>query len=194
MDTDSFLNTFLSMASRRGIPEVMFSDNGGNFVKTGKELKGLVNQMDQEEIKQTTANRGVQWSFNPLAEPHFGGVHEIMVKAAKKAIKNILGDADINDEELVTAFVSAEGLINSRPLTHQSSHPADNIPLTPNYFLYRQLGGTLAPESVDETPFNLKKRWQQVQELIRHFWQCWLKEWIPCLNSCKKWNGEKDDF
>ena len=172
----------------------MFSDNGGNFVKVDKELKDLVNQLDQEKIKQATANKGVQWSLNPPAELHFGGVHEIMVKAAKKAIKNILGNADINDEELVTISVGAEGLINSRPLTYQSSHPADDVPLTPNHFLYGQLGGTFAPDSVDETQFNLKKRWRRVQELIRHFWQRWLKEWIPSLNSRKKWNSEKDDF
>ena len=105
-----------------------------------------------------------------------------------------MGNADINDEELVTAFVGAEGFINSRPLTYQSSHPADDVPLTPNHFLYGQLGGTFAPDSVDGTQFNLKKRWRRVQELIRHFWQHWLKEWIPSLNSRKKWNSEKDDL
>ena len=30
--------------------------------------------------------------------------------------------------------------------------------------------------------------------MIRHFWQRWSKEWIPSLNSRKKWNSEKDDF
>ena len=44
------------MESRRGIPEVMFSDNGGNFVKPAKELKDLMNQLDREKIKHTTAN------------------------------------------------------------------------------------------------------------------------------------------
>ena len=138
MDTDSFLSAISRMASRRGIPEVMFSDNGGNFVKADKELKDLVNQVDQEKIKQTKANRGVQWSFNPPGAPNCGGVHEIMVKAAKKAIKYILGNADINDKELVTVFVGVEGLINSRPLAYQSSYPADDVPLTPNHFLYGQ--------------------------------------------------------
>ena len=194
MDTDSFLNAFSRMTSRRGLPEVMFSDDGRNFVKANKELQDLVNQLDQEKIKQKIANKGVQWSFNPPAAPHFGGAHEIMVKAAKKSIKNILGNADINDEELMTAFVGAESLINSRPLTYQSSHPGDDVPLTPNHFLFGQLGGHFAPDSVDETKFNLKKRWRRVQELIRHFWQRWLKEWIPSLNSRKKWNNEKDDF
>ena len=105
-------------------------------MKVDKELKYLVNQLDQEKIKQTTANKGVQWSFNPPAAPHFGGVHEIMVKAAKNTIRNILRGADINYEELATAFVGAEGLINGRPLTYQLSRPADKVPLTPNHFLY----------------------------------------------------------
>ena len=105
IDTDSFLNAFSRMASRRGIPEVMISDDGGNFVKADRELKDLVNQLNQGKIKQTRANKGVQWSFNPTGAPHFGGVYEIMVKAAKKGIKNILANADINDEELVTALL-----------------------------------------------------------------------------------------
>ena len=40
----------------------------------------------------------------------------LMDKAAKKVVKNMLENPDINDKELVTAFVGAEGLINSRPL------------------------------------------------------------------------------
>ena len=90
MDTDLLLNAFSRMASRRDIPEVMFSDSGGDFLKADKELKNLVNQLDQDKIKLTTASKGVQWSFNPPAASHFGRVHEIMVKAAKKAIKNKL--------------------------------------------------------------------------------------------------------
>ena len=46
----------------------------------------------------------------------------------------------LNDEELVAVFIGAEGLINRRPLTYQSSHSADDVPLTSNYFLYGQLG------------------------------------------------------
>ena len=32
--------------------------------------------------------------------PHFGGVFETMIKAAKRAIIAILGNADVTDEEL----------------------------------------------------------------------------------------------
>ena len=73
-----------------------------------------------------------------------------MVKATKKTIKipHILENKYINDEELVTAFVGVEGLINSRPLTYQSSHSADDDPLTSNHFLYGQLGGRFSPGSL----------------------------------------------
>ena len=59
MDTDSFLNGFLRMASRRSIPEVMFSDNGGNFVKADKELKDLVNQLGQENQVDSSRQRSL---------------------------------------------------------------------------------------------------------------------------------------
>ena len=92
-----------------------------------------------------------------------------MVKSAKKAIKAIFGQADINDKELMTAIVGAEGLINSQPLTYQSANHADDVPLTPNYFLLWQIGGQFAAMSVDETQYSPRKRWRRVQELVRHF-------------------------
>jgi hypothetical protein len=50
-----------------------------------------------------------------------------------------------------TVVTGAEALINSRPLTYQSVHPNDDVPLTPNHFLHGQMGGIFAPETVDET-------------------------------------------
>ena len=187
LDTDSFLNAFYRMASRRGLPEEMYSDNGTNFKGADAELKSLVRELDENKIYQSIANKGVTWYFNPPLASHFGGVHETMIKSAKKAIKAILGKADINDEELTTAMIGAEGLINSRPLTYQSANPADDVPLTPNHFLHGQIGGHFAPTSCDETDFNPRKRWRRIQELVRHFWSRWMREWLPGLNARQKW-------
>ena len=169
LSTDSFLNAFYRMASRRGLPDEVYSDNGTNFVGADRDLQALLAQVEGNKIKESVANKGVKWHFNPPLAPHFGGAHESMVKSAKKAIKAILGQADINDEELMTAIVGAEGLINSRPLTYQSANHADDVPLTPNHFLHGQIGGQFAPMSVDETQYSPRKRWRRVQELVRHF-------------------------
>ena len=170
LDTDAFLNAFYRMASRRGAPEEMYSDNGTNFKGADNELRLLVAQLDNEKVKETIANKGVTWHFNPAFAPHFGGVHETMIKSAKRAIHAILGNADVNDEELMTAIIGAGALINSRPLTYQSADPSDDAPLTPNHFLHGQVGGQFAPTSMDETDFNPRKRWRRIQELVRHFW------------------------
>ena len=41
-NTDSFLNAMYRMASRRGLMEEMYSDNGTNFRAADKELKSLI--------------------------------------------------------------------------------------------------------------------------------------------------------
>ena len=55
--------------------------------------------------------------FNPPSAPHFGGVFECMVKAAKKALYAVLGTSDATDEELITACAGVESLLNSRVQT-----------------------------------------------------------------------------
>ena len=194
LDCDLFLNAFARMASRRGLPLEVISDNGKNFIAADRELKELVEALDDDVVRRSLANRGVTWKFNPPLAPHFGGVHEIMIKAAKQAIKSVLGDADVTDEMLTTAFTCAEGLINARPLTYQTANPSDTTPLTPNHFLMGQVGGQFAPESVDIEGFNPRKRWRQVQELVRQFWKRWLTEWVPTLNARRKWLRERRDL
>lgn len=118
LDTGSFLNAFYRMVSRRGLHKEAISDNGTNFVDCNNELMELVGLLDHKKIQQSTTNLGVKWHFNPPLAAHFGGVHEIMIKAAKRALYAVIGSADVTDEEMMTAFAGAEALINSRPLTY----------------------------------------------------------------------------
>ena len=92
-----------------------------------------------------------------------------MIKSTKRAITAILNNADVKNEELMTAFCGAEALINLRPLTYQSANVKDNVPLTPNHFLHSQMGGQFAPEVIDEVAYDPKRRWRRVQELVRYF-------------------------
>ena len=94
---------------------------------------------------------GIKWRFNPPLAPHFGGAHESMIKAAKKVVQAVLGNADVTDEELSMASTGAESLITSCPLTYQSANASDNIPLNHNHFLYGRVGGQFAPTIVDES-------------------------------------------
>ena len=100
----------------------------------------------------------------------------------------------VNDEELITEFARVESLLNSRPLTYQSSDPRDDVPLTPNHFLHGQMGGQLAPESVETTPLHPCQRWRKAQGIISRVCRRWLKECIPTLSSRPKWTSEFRDL
>ena len=50
--------------------------------------------MDTKKIQDQTASKEVKWCFNLPLAPHYGGVHEAMIEAAKKAIRAILSNAD----------------------------------------------------------------------------------------------------
>ena len=71
--------------------------------------------------------------------PHFGGVFEVMIKAAKEAAVTILENPDVTDEELMTVFTGTEALINSRPLTYQSANPQDDASQDDTYPLASQI-------------------------------------------------------
>ncbi|XP_029183153.1 uncharacterized protein LOC114951108 [Acropora millepora] len=169
LDTDTFLNAFARFTSRRGVPKEVISDRGTNFVGAVVEFKKLVSQLDRQQLLNKTAEHGGTWRFNPPGAPNFGGAHEVLVKAAKKAIYAVVGDRDVTDEELITVSTGVESLLNSRPLTYQSSDPRDDVPLTPNHFLHGQMGGQFAPESVDTTTFHPRQRWRKVQDIIHEF-------------------------
>ena len=72
-DTDSVLNAITRFTSRSGVPKVMVSDCGKNFVGAVNELKELVSELDQDKTQQRTAHRSVKSNFNPSGAPHFGG-------------------------------------------------------------------------------------------------------------------------
>lgn len=91
LDTDSFLNAFYRMV--RCYPTMA-------VLRSSKELRDFARELEQEKITKSTANQGVKWQFNPPLPPHFGGAHEAMIKAAKRAVYAILGNADIKYEEL----------------------------------------------------------------------------------------------
>ena len=190
LTADSFMQALSRVISRRGLPSDMYSDNGTNFVGAVNEVQLLKEVIGS--VQEKSSCKGIQWHFNPPAAPHFGGAHESMVKSAKRAICHVLSNSEVNDEELATCFAIAEDLVNSRPLTYQSAHPADDVPLTPNHFLHGQVGGRFAPSA--EASGSLTRRWRQVQELMEHLWHRWMKEWIPTLHPRSKWRRELPDI
>ena len=73
-----------------------------------EELRRLIKQMTKDtKVNESLVKQGVKWTFNPPYAPHFGGVFETMIKAAKRTVIAMLGNANVTDEELMIEFTGA---------------------------------------------------------------------------------------
>ncbi|UYV84662.1 hypothetical protein LAZ67_X003010 [Cordylochernes scorpioides] len=123
------LSQFIDTRER---PDTIYNDNGTNFVGASKELKLAAIEIDFEVMAASGKFGPVKWKFNPPAAPHFGGDWERLIKSVKKCLRATLNEVNPKDTTLLTALMSAENIINSRPLTYVSRDPTEEGSLTPN--------------------------------------------------------------
>lgn len=124
---------------------------------------------DEDAVVNSKQTGGLE--VQPTICPRFNGLHKILFKAAKKAMFQVMSKAALSDEELTTTIVGAKGVMNSRAINYQSSNTDDPEPLTPKHFLFNQVGGQFAPESLDNEPYNPRVWWRYVQEIFHQFWK-----------------------
>lgn len=162
LDADSFINAFVRFMSRRGVPSILRSDNGTNFVGGLKELKRAMKDLQaSSKVQHHLLMKGVTWVFNPPHASHMGGVWERMIRTVRKVLNALMHKQVINDEILTTFFCEVENIVNGRPLTKNSEDVNDPQPLTPNHLLLLRSGpaGTMVKSSKEDT---FSKRWRHV--------------------------------
>lgn len=194
LDTDSFINSMRRFIARRGKPELVRSDNGGNFVRGEKELRSAIDGWNQEAISEFLLQRSVQWNFNPPAGSHHGGVWERCIRTIRKVMNALLKEQVLDDEGLATLMCEVESIVNGKPLTKVSDDPRDLEALTPNHLLLLRSGPTLPPGVFRKEDVYSRRRWRQVQYLSDVFWRRWLKEYLPSLQERQKWQRSTSNF
>ena len=168
LDTSDFIMTLRCFIGRRGAPAELFSDNGSNFRGADRELRDNLRCLDQDKIIDFSLQNCMTWNFIPPHAPHFGGAWESLVKSVKRSLSAILKEQIVTDTVLRTTLVEVEAIMNSRPLTYNSTDANDFSALTPNHFLY---GGATAVTSIgkfDDQDFSSRRRWRHCQVLSDH--------------------------
>ena len=191
LSTPSFLLAFQSFAAIRGLPAVVWSDNGRNFLGASNELKRLqsllASSTHQALISSETAKASVEWHFIPPRAPHFGGLWEAAVRSAKQLLRKTVG-SELLDMDIFRAFVAqVSAVLNSRPLSAISSSPNDLSFLTPGHFLiFRPLVAPPIDPDITERS-SIRGKWQKAQFLLKRFWTQWKKEYLLDLQARTKW-------
>ncbi len=194
LDTESFINALRRFVARRGQPEEIRSDNGGNFVKGERELRQMVNDWNQTQIHEFLLQRNVKWTFNPPAGSHHGGVWERCIRTVRKVILATLKEQQLDDESLNTLMCEVESVVNGRPITKLSDDPRDSEPLIPNHLLLLRSGSNVPPGIFCVQDSYGRRRWRQVQYMADLFWRRWLKEYLPSLQQRQKWSIPQRNF
>ena len=192
LDTDSCLNAIMRFIARKEQPVKMISDNGTNFVGAEKKFAEYIAAWNKVRIEEHLIQQGIRWKFKPPAEPHFGGVWERLVRSCKKAMYAVLGNRSVTEDVLSTTMCLVGQTLNARPLTPVSSYATDLEAITPNNFLLGNKNVCLPYLPCPEQSVDHRKLFRQTHAYADLIWDRFRKEYLPTLNSRKKWQTTTD--
>lgn len=197
LSTPAFIATLDRFVSRRGLPDVIYSDNGTNF-RGAASYMNEVQTFLRDSSKTVSSHllpHEVTWSFIAPSSPNFGGLWEAAVKSAKCHMKHVLQGHALNFEEFSTVTTRIEAILNSRPLCVLSSDPNDRLEaLTPGHFL---TGAPLLarPEhEMSEENILPSKRWRLITQVTQSFWKLWTRDYLNTLIQRSKWTKSTDNI
>ncbi|XP_018374531.1 PREDICTED: uncharacterized protein LOC108768562 [Trachymyrmex cornetzi] len=191
LTTEMFLNALKRFISRRGKCDLIWLDNGKNFLGASNVLRQLGEFLYQSEtqtkIINVAFNQGISWKFIPPHSPHMGGLWEANIKNVKAHLKTVIRDTLLSFEELSTVLIQIEAILNSRPLCPLSNDPEELEVLTPGHFLIGTSLLTIPEQSVIDEPTNRIGRYQLLSQLQQSFWKRWSSEYVAQLQQRSKW-------
>ena len=187
----TFIRCLKRFAARRGLPRRIVSDNAKTFKATAKAIDSMLKNQD---VQNYLSNVGVEWVFNLEKAPWWGGIFERLIKSTKRCLRKLVGQAKFSYDEMHTAIVEIEAIINSRPLSYVGSDDTEE-PLTPSHLLVgrRILGlpDNLSYLELDDADFevtdaSVQRRARHLNSVLNHFWKRWSKEYLLELREAHR--------
>jgi hypothetical protein len=149
---------------------------------------------NKDKILNFACKQGISWYFIPAYTPHWGGLWESNIKSMKFHLKRASTASNaLTFDEIFTLLAQIEAILNSRPLTPESSDPNDVNALTPGHFL---IGGPLTalPNSdLKAKPDSQLKHWKLIRDLINQFWKRWSADYLNTMHQRMKWRINKNE-
>jgi Family of unknown function (DUF5641) len=185
LSSEAFIAALVRFVSRRGLCQMMFSDNGTCFEGADNDLQKILIEL-KDEIETFCIRNSIKWNFTTPYAPHAGGIYESGIKSTKFHLKRIMEDKLYTFEQFTTILCKVEAVLNSRPLTPLSDDPNDCKVLTPGHFLVGRPLIAVPQRNFVDTPMNRLTRWQGLQKVQRQFWDMWYHDYLHQLQTRPK--------
>ncbi|XP_034016983.1 uncharacterized protein LOC117502080 [Thalassophryne amazonica] len=194
LDTSSCINALRRFFAIRGPAKQIRSDCGTNFVAAAKEL-GLSHKDPDVTVQRFLNEQNCSWVFNPPHASHMGGSWERLIGLSRRILDGILlkQNVQLTHDVLCTLMMEVVAVINARPLVPVSADPESPSILSPAMILTQKVG--VSPPRGEFTKKDLYSiQWRQVQALADEFWRRWRREYLPTLQTRRKWTDTKRDL
>ncbi|XP_048577231.1 uncharacterized protein K02A2.6-like [Nematostella vectensis] len=184
LSTMDFLQVLRRFFSIRGYPATVLSDNGSQMAGAERELRELIKGLNDDQLRQFNAEKGIRWIFITPAAPHQNGCAEALVKTCKTALKKAVGEQTLTPMELYTCLLEAGNLVNQRPIGRIPNDPDDGKYLCPNDILLGRASSDVPQGPFRETP-NPRQRVEFVQKDRRVLLETMASRCVPgtCANK-----------
>jgi len=147
--------------------------------------------MASDEALSYFENRKVEWKFNFLRAPWWGGFFERMVGCVERTFYKTLRNSKLSSCELYTTLIEIEGTINNRPLTYAYGE-TDAEMLTPAHLMYGYRFDMIPDDVKDEEDeTSIQKRHRYLANKRRHYWNRWRSEYLTSLREHHKMKDNK---
>ncbi|XP_057688053.1 uncharacterized protein LOC130913445 [Corythoichthys intestinalis] len=193
LDTSSCINALRRFFAIRGPAKQIRSDCGTNFVAAAKEL-GLNSKNPDATVQKFLTDQNCAWVFNPPHASHRGGSWERLIGLSRRILNAILlkNNIQLTHDVLWTLLMEVTAIINARPLVPVSNDSESPFILSPAMILTQKVGVPAPPGEFTDKDLYLKQ-WRQVQSLANQFWRCWRQDYLPTLQSRRRWTEKKRD-
>ncbi|XP_028418970.1 uncharacterized protein LOC114544572 [Dendronephthya gigantea] len=179
LTTEIFIPCLKRFIARRGRPRVIYSDNGGTFVKATKWLKKV---QKEEQFHELLEEFEIKWIFNLSRAPWWGGQFERLIGVVKSSLRKVIGKGILYWNELSEVLLDVETQINRRPL----SYVEDDVELpvlTPASFLFQRANHLPELQPHEEEDKDLRKRLKFLRKCKDQLWNRWRREYLTALRE-----------
>lgn len=192
LSTAEFVMAFENFIARRGIPAMLYTDNGTNFIGGAREIKRFHDQLFTQNNALTSllAINAIKFKTIPARASHMAGIWERAVGSVKYHLRRTLKDTKLNARQFDHVLKQIEACLNSRPLWALSPDSDDIEVLTPSHFSNFKAINTLPRPDLAHIPINRLDQYQYLYRLYCNFWKMWSAEYLHQLQPRPKWHKE----